>query len=95
MATDKKVLTVTFDDDGSYASIYADELLGYYEAMGGAPLVRRASHVEPGRDGGWTVELASWVPALRPSNDERVFEGFPTRQAALEFEVAELRRRGL
>jgi hypothetical protein len=87
----EKELIVTFEEDGSFGAIYDDALLEYVQALGTAPRIRRASAVEPAPTGGWTVELADWVPG----EGGRTFVGFPTRQEALDFEVAELRRRGL
>jgi hypothetical protein len=85
-------LVVTFDDAGGFGAIYDDRLLEYFELIGEPyPQIRRASNVEPGPIGGWVVELADWVPGGNP----RTFGVFVTRQAALDFEVAELRRRGL
>ncbi len=87
-------LTITFEDDGTWAGLYADELLDYYAALGGirADRIRRASNVEPDPvAGGWKVLLQVWVPG----EGLREFGPFPTRQEALDFEVAELRRRGL
>lgn len=75
--------------DGSVRTIYSDDLdlasLGV--ALGSAPTISRASHVEPTVDGLWTADMGpSDGPVLGP---------FAKRNEALAAEVAWLRENSL
>ena len=66
-------------------AIYHDALSGL---AGQGPTVRRASHVEPHPDGGWTADMApSGGPVLFAPDGKP----FVRRQDALDAEVAWLR----
>jgi len=64
--------------DGAVRFVYEDALRGLL-ALGRAA-IRRASHVEPTRDGQWTADLGP--------NDGPVLGPFETRAAALDAEQA-------
>lgn len=76
---------IRIDAAGAVSAIYADELAGILEALGGRLDLRRASHVEPVTDPrcgaiGWTADMApSSGPILGP---------YPTRAEALDAERA-------
>lgn len=69
-------MILTIGKTGTLQFLHNDELYGAVN-MAGAD-VRRASHVEPGNGGTWTVDLT-------PVGGE-VHGGFATRSEALEFE---------
>lgn len=76
-------------EDGSVRGIYTDDVdwLALGDALGGGPLVCRASAVEPDGAGGWTADLAPVAgPVLGP---------FPKRAEALAAEVDWLREHDL
>lgn len=67
--------------DGASRAIYADQLAPVFAALG-RPVVRRASHVEPVTEDGFTV---GWQADLSPVGGP-VLGPFPSRQEALEAE---------
>ena len=75
-------MIISFDDSGAASFIYKDELR---PLMGiGQADVRRASHVEPDGNGGWTADMGPvGGPILGP---------FETRAEALAVEVAWLEK---
>lgn len=83
---------MTFDGD-VVRCIYDDALLPALAALGPVT-VTRASHVEPAPGGGWLADMSpSGAQVILAAPDGTPFA---TRQAALDAEVAWLRReRGL
>lgn len=72
---------------GVVRAIYADELAEVLGDLGGAPGIRRASHVEPRADGQWEADLGPvGGPVLGP---------FRFRRDALAAEVQWLERHAL
>lgn len=51
----KQIIELSIDSNGNVRSIYTDEALELYEALG-SYTVTRASNVEP-QSNGWTVDL--------------------------------------
>ena len=71
------MIEVSIDEDGGAKAIYSDELAEYFAETGAK--ITRASSVEPGLDGKWTVDLTvSGGP---------VVGGFRLRDDALKYEV--------
>lgn len=97
-------LVITFDG-GTAAAIYDDALVPALDALAGvgAATVRRASHVEPTRRGGWVADMRpSGGPFLTADGEHAElhpydeFKPFATRADALAAERAWLaRERGL
>jgi hypothetical protein len=70
--------------DGTLVGIYDDELQPLFTELG-QPIIRRASHVEPTKDGQWTADMGPiGGPVLGP---------FSLRGEALQAERAWLERR--
>ncbi len=83
---------ITFNK-GKAAAIYNDALLPYFKKLGPYEIAR-ASDVEP--DGqGWSARIRPWVNrigfAQKLSGLKIRLGPYPTRQAALDAEVAYLR----
>lgn len=77
---------LTFGDDGTVGTIYADELLPILDVLGDERETRRVSDVEP--DGaGWSA----WIRPDVPGGAVKLGP-FTTRAEALTAEVAYLRR---
>ena len=71
------MIALTIDGDGAVRCIYSDELVDYFAETDAK--ITRASSVEPGLDGKWTVDLTvSGGP---------VVGGFRLRDDALKYEV--------
>ena len=71
------MIALTIDENGNGKAIYSDELADYFAATGAK--ITRASSVEPGLDGKWTVDLTvSGGP---------IIGGFRLRDDALKYEV--------
>lgn len=90
--TDARTVVI---EDGTIRFIYGDDLAGLLSE--GEAEVTRASHVEPydGSGGFATQDGVRWTADMRPV-DGPVLGPFPTRQAALDAEVAWLQEhRGL
>lgn len=77
-------LEIVVTAGGRVQAVYADDLLPVLETLG-RPTVRRASHVEPGPDGGWLADL---TPVAGP-----VLGPFRLREDALAAELKWLRPR--
>jgi hypothetical protein len=79
-------MRLTILDDGTIQAIYSDRLTGLLAL--GETKIERASDVEPA-DGGWVADMSK-------SGANVKLGPFPTRQAALDAEVAWLQaNRGL
>lgn len=79
------------DPAGNVRAIYSDDRVGLLaelaQQLGSEPVTRRASHVEPATDGGWTADMS---PSGGP-----VLTGFRLRSEALAAEIEWLREHGL
>ena len=73
---------IAIDADGVASMIYSDEHAEFLRT--GTTTVRRASHVEPAPQGGWTADMSPVDgPVLGP---------YPLRQQALDAEVEYLKQ---
>ena len=77
------IIELSIDVNGNVRTIYSDEALELYKALG-SYTVKRASHVEP-QDNGWTVDL---TPVGGPAPG-RIYRH---RSAALKAEEQWLRK---
>lgn len=93
-------IEITFTDDGDMQAVYSDALAELF--AGERMETRRASHVEPHPKGGWLADMrpvggpvlcADGSAGRTGINHVKRLAGFPTRQAALDAEVAWLRER--
>ena len=77
-------MKLRIEADGTVRAIYSETMP--LESLG-KPCIERASHVEPGADGGWTADV---TPVGGP-----VLTGFQRRSEALAAEVEWLDRHWL
>ena len=70
---------------GKARAIYSEELVPYIRALDGK--IERATYAEPADDGTWYVDLTKFGGGL--------VRGFETRQAAVDWEIAWLKKHWL
>ena len=84
----KQTIELSIDVEGNVRTIYTDEALELYEALG-SYTVKRASHVEPHISGkGWTVDLRPVGGPILPKTPRP----YRHRSAALKAEETWIRK---
>lgn len=80
----RKSFNISISPNGSVTMIYSDDHVGFLDKLG-APVVTRASFVEPA-EGGWTADMSPIAKGV-------ILGPYKLRQEALDAEAAWLNKR--